>query len=122
MQYEPSSILNLFVIFISVATVTFLSGIQSKNINGGHEAAAIFTSTLLGMGGLLLYKTIPNAGWQESAAYVAGGPVGAFLSIRNHGRFVKGFHLLCVGVKLKGVILMRQKILIKISDDEDENQ
>lgn len=76
------------LLFFSVMLLTFLSGFQNKNIAGNHYILAFFTSFLLGVVGLLLYKVMPTASNAEMIAYVLAGPIGIIFSMLVHNRFV----------------------------------
>lgn len=71
-------------LFLSSFLLVFALGLQSLNVNGGHYAAAFFTSFLIGAGNLIVLKLAPNAGPTEMLAYLAGGPLGIICSMVFH--------------------------------------
>ena len=76
-----------FALFISTFAVVFALGLQSLNVNGGHQRAAFVTSFLIGASNLVLFKVMP--GPTEPlliAAYLLGGPFGIVASMRAHKR------------------------------------
>lgn len=73
-------------LFAATACVVFLLGIQQLNVQGGHEAAAMITSVAISIAQTALYKLAPDANIIETAAFIAGGPVGIVLAMRLHPR------------------------------------
>ena len=73
----------------STYVLVFALGLQSLNVNGGHRAAAFFTSFVIGVSNLVLFKLAPDAGGLEVAAYLAGGPLGIVSAMRAHPYMVR---------------------------------
>jgi hypothetical protein len=82
-RFEAPS-MNELALFGSTFLLVFFLGLQSLNVNGGHYAAAFFTSFGIGMGNLVLFKLAPNANVTEMAAYLCGGPLGIVFAMRVH--------------------------------------
>jgi len=76
-------------IFLSTFALVFALGFQSLNVNKGHYIAAFFTSFGIGLSNLVLFKTIPQAGGIEIAAFLLGGPFGIVASMRAHERWMQ---------------------------------
>ena len=76
-------------LFASTYVLVFALGMQSLNVNGGHYAAAFFTSFCIGASNLVLFKLAPNASGLEIAAYLAGGPLGIVSAMRAHPYIVR---------------------------------
>jgi len=77
------------LLFVSTYVLVFALGVQSLNVNGGHRAAAFFTSLVIGVSNLVLFKLAPNAGALEIAAYLAGGPLGIVSAMKAHPYVVR---------------------------------
>ena len=73
-------------LFASTFTVVFALGFQQQNVTGGHYRAAFLTSFVIGGAYLFLYKLVPDAGPNEMAAYLAGGPFGITAGMWVHAR------------------------------------
>jgi len=86
-------ILNAAALFASTFVLVFFLGMQSLNVNGGHTVAAIFTSFGIGVGNIIVLKLAPSAGLVEIAAFLCGGPVGIYASMRVHRKFFKKKHI-----------------------------
>lgn len=76
-------------LFASTYVLVFALGLQSLNVNGGHYAAAFFTSFGIGASNLVLFKMAPDAGGIEIVAYLAGGPLGIVSAMRAHPYIVR---------------------------------
>ncbi|MFA5941389.1 MAG: hypothetical protein WC809_18710 [Sinimarinibacterium sp.] len=76
------------ILFISTFVTVFALGLQSLNVNGGHQRAAFFTSFLIGAGNLVVLKYVPGGDIGEAIAYLAGGPVGIVASMHFHRRTI----------------------------------
>jgi hypothetical protein len=76
------------LIFGSTFVLVFALGFQSLNVNGGHYRAAFVTSFLIGSSNLVLFKTIPQAGWLEMLAYLSAGPLAITASMWAHEQFI----------------------------------
>lgn len=74
--------MTILLLFFSSFAIVFLLGLQSLSVNGGHEKAAFFNSTLIGLANITLLKTAPHASGWEIVAYVVGGPLGIVCSMR----------------------------------------
>lgn len=75
-------------IFASTFITVLALGLQSLNVNGGHHAAAFFTSFAIGAGNLFILKLVPSANTTEMAAYLIGGPLGIITSMWLHRRTI----------------------------------
>ena len=71
-------------LFASTFCLVFLLGVQQLNVQHGHQAAAFFTSLLIGISQLALYKMAPDAGGIEIACYLSGGPLSIICAMRAH--------------------------------------
>lgn len=76
-------------LFFSTFLLVFFLGLQSLNVNGGHYAAAFFTSFGIGSANLILFKLAPHASGYEIAAFLLGGPFGIVASMWIHKKLVK---------------------------------
>jgi hypothetical protein len=76
-------------LFFSTFMLVFFLGLQSLNVNGGHYAAAFFTSFGIGTANLILFKLAPDASGYEIAAFLLGGPFGIIASMWTHKKLVK---------------------------------
>lgn len=83
------TIINSAALFFSTFILVFFLGMQSLNVNGGHTVAAIFTSFGIGVGHIILLKLAPSAGGIEIVAFLLGGPVGIYTSMRVHRKFFR---------------------------------
>ena len=81
--------MTTFYIFASTFALVFALGFQSLNVNNGHYVAAFFTSFGIGLSNLVLFKTVPQAGGIEIAAFLLGGPFGIIASMKAHKRWMK---------------------------------
>lgn len=84
-----STLATAALLFCSTYVLVFALGLQSLNVNGGHYAAAFFTSFAIGASNLVLFKLAPDAGPFEIAAYMAGGPLGIISAMRAHPHVVR---------------------------------
>ena len=71
-------------LFASTFALVFLLGVQQRNVQHGHQAAAFVTSIAIGGSQLALYKMAPDAGGVEIACYLAGGPLAIICAMRVH--------------------------------------
>lgn len=71
-------------LFVSTYILVFALGLQSLNVNQGRYIAAFFTSFVIGLANLVLYKLAPNASPSEIAAFLIGGPLGIISAMRTH--------------------------------------
>lgn len=76
-------------IFCSTFILVFALGFQSLNVNNGHYIAAFMTSFAIGLGNLVLFKTLPQADIWQILAYLTGGPFGIIASMWAHERIMK---------------------------------
>lgn len=76
------------LIFGSTFVLVFALGFQSLNVNGGHYRAAFVTSFLIGTSNLVLFKTVPQAGWLEMLAYLSAGPLAITASMWAHEKWI----------------------------------
>jgi len=76
-------------LFASTYALVFALGLQSLNVNGGHYAAAFFTSFCIGASNPVLFKLAPDAGGIQIVAYLAGGPLGIVSAMRAHPYIVR---------------------------------
>jgi len=81
--------MSLLLIFVSTFILVFALGFQSLNVNNGHYKAAFFTSFAIAVSNLVLFKTIPQAGWLEISAYLFAGPLAIVASMWAHKKFVR---------------------------------
>ncbi|MDP3322673.1 MAG: hypothetical protein Q8S71_03900 [Hydrogenophaga sp.] len=72
------------LIFISTFVLVFALGFQSLNVNNGHYKAAFFTSFAIALSNLVLFKTVPQAGALDIAAYLTAGPFAITASMKAH--------------------------------------
>jgi len=72
------------LIFISTFTLVFALGFQSLNVNNGHYKAAFFTSFAIGLANLVLFKTVPQADFLDTSAYLIAGPFAIVASMKAH--------------------------------------
>jgi len=72
------------LIFISTFILVFALGFQSLNVNNGHYKAAFFTSFAIALSNLVLFKTVPQAGWLDITAYLIAGPFAITASMKAH--------------------------------------
>ncbi len=77
------------LIFGSTFVLVFALGFQSMNVNRGHYFAAFFTSFLIGTSNLVLFKTVPQAGFFEMSAYLSAGPFAIIASMWAHDKWMK---------------------------------
>ena len=76
-------------LFCSTFVLVFALGLQSLNVNNGHSFLAILTSYIISAGQMLLYKLAPNASLSEIIAYMNGGPIGIYCSMKAHPHLVR---------------------------------
>lgn len=76
-------------LFVSTFLLVFFLGLQSLNVNGGHYAAAFFTSFGIGIANMVLFKLAPDASGAEIAAFLMGGPFGIVTSMWTHQRLMR---------------------------------
>jgi hypothetical protein len=79
----------IFTLFISNFFLVFALGLQSLNVNNGHIYAAAFTSFLIGVGNIVLFKFVPNANAMEIAAFLISGPMGVSASMLAHPKLAQ---------------------------------
>jgi hypothetical protein len=80
---------NAFLIFASTFVLVFALGFQSLNVNSGKYMAAFLTSFFISASNIVLYKTVPQAGLLEVAAYLSAGPFAIVCSMWVHSRWMK---------------------------------
>lgn len=73
--------MSALVIFCTGVLLVFFLGLQSQIVNHGRAVYAFFTSVVIGLMNLLMYKAVPDANVVEMIAYVMSGPCGIVLSI-----------------------------------------
>lgn len=78
------------IIFVSTFVLVFALGFQSLNVNKGHYKAAFFTSFGIALSNLILFKTVPQAGGMDIAAYLSAGPLAIVFSMWVHDKYMKG--------------------------------
>ena len=93
--------MTIALLFASTYVLVFALGLQSLNVNGGHTAAAFWTSLAIGGANLVLFKLAPDASGAEIAAYLAGGPLGIVSAMRAHP-FVVRFYKRRAGATTQG--------------------
>lgn len=76
-------------LFASTFILVFALGLQSLNVNNGHVLLAVITSYIISTGQMLLYKLAPHANWMEITAYMNGGPLGIYCSMKAHPHLVR---------------------------------
>lgn len=81
--------MTALIIFASTFVLVFSLGFQSLNVNNGHYFGAFFTSFFIGLGNLILFKTVPQAGFIEIGAYLIAGPFAITSSMVVHRRWMK---------------------------------
>jgi len=81
--------MTALIIFGSTFILVFALGFQSLNVNNGHYKAAFFTSFAIAVSNLVLFKTVPQAGAMEIAAYLTSGPFAIIASMWAHKLWVK---------------------------------
>jgi len=80
--------MTALIIFGSTFILVFALGFQSLNVNNGHYRAAFVTSFAISGANLVLFKTVPEAGFYEIAAYLILGPFAIVASMWAHRRWV----------------------------------
>jgi hypothetical protein len=80
--------MTAIIIFASTFALVFALGFQSQNVNNGHYKMAFLTSFAIGMSNLILYKTVPQAGWLEISAYLSAGPFAIVASMVAHDKWM----------------------------------
>lgn len=81
--------MTALIIFGSTFVLVFALGFQSLNVNNGHYKAAFFTSFAIALSNLVLFKTVPQAGLMEIAAYLTFGPFAIVASMWAHRKWVR---------------------------------
>jgi hypothetical protein len=81
--------MTALIIFGSTFVLVFALGFQSLNVNNGHYKAAFFTSFAIALSNLVLFKTVPQAGVMEIAAYLTSGPFAIVASMWAHRKWVR---------------------------------
>lgn len=77
------------LIFASVFASVFCLGLQSQLVNNGYRLLAALNSLAIGLSTLFLYKSVPAAtAWQDTAAYLLGGPVAIVCSMIFYRKFL----------------------------------
>jgi uncharacterized membrane-anchored protein YitT (DUF2179 family) len=79
---------NAVLIFISTFVLVFALGFQSLNVNSGNFIAAFITSFFIGVSNLVLFKTIPQSGGLEIAAYLFSAPFAIVASMWVHKQWM----------------------------------
>lgn len=84
--------MTALLLFVATFGSVFALGIQSLNVNRGHERMAFLTSLFIGVFNLVILKIAsqPNE-WIESAAYLLGGPLGIVSAMRSHAALAARF-------------------------------
>jgi hypothetical protein len=70
------------ILFAAQFSLIFLLGLQSLVVNNGYVAQAFLISCLIGMGNLVAFKLVPDAGIWDAVGYLMGGPLGIVCSIK----------------------------------------
>jgi hypothetical protein len=84
--------MTAIILFTSTFVTVLALGLQSLNVNGGHRVMAFLTSFLIGAGNLVLFKVLPGPTTEiETAAYLAGGPVGIVCAMVLHPVLVRWY-------------------------------
>lgn len=84
--------MNALFIFTATFAVVLFLGLQSLNVNGGHKLLAVLTSFGISVANLFILKIMPGpTNWLEIAAYIVGGPLGIYTSMRIHPWMVRKF-------------------------------
>lgn len=81
--------MTALIIFGSTFILVFALGFQSLNVNNGHYKAAFFTSFAIALSNLVLFKTVPQAGVMEIAAYLTSGPFAIVASMWAYRKWVR---------------------------------
>lgn len=76
--------MTILILFAASYASTFLGAYQIRNIAGGHQALAFFTSIVYSAVFATLYKLMPDAGWVEIIAYAVGTSLGVVSSMKLH--------------------------------------
>jgi hypothetical protein len=80
---------NLISIFLSSYGVVLALGFQSQIVRDKHAGTAFFTSIIVGIFQLTLYKMAPNSTMLEGIVYILGGAFGIVSSIYAHNIWIK---------------------------------
>jgi len=80
---------NSLILFLCAFVAVFALGLQSKNVNQDQHWAATFTSLLISLSNIYLYKLMPDSGWLEIASYMVGAVCGINFGMWFHRRFLK---------------------------------
>ena len=80
--------INEVLLFTSAFGTVFALGFQSLNVNRGHHKSAFFTSYLIGLSHLWIYKVMPDPTFTEILAYLNGGPFGIVASMYLHEKLL----------------------------------
>jgi len=81
--------MTALIIFGSTFVLVFALGFQSLNVNNGHYRAAFVTSFAISGANLVLFKTVPEAGFYEITAYLTSGPFAIVTSMWAHRKWVR---------------------------------
>lgn len=73
---------NTLILFASSFAIVFMLGLQSLTVNAGHVRAAMVNSTLIGCANITLLKLGHSASGWEVVAYIVGGPLGIYASMK----------------------------------------
>jgi len=74
-------------IFAATFVTVFALGFQSLNVNNGHYGAAAFTSLVIGVSHLVLYKILPDGDAVTCVAFLIAGPLAITSSMWAHGHY-----------------------------------
>jgi hypothetical protein len=80
--------MTALLIFASTFILVFALGFQSLNVNSGKYTAAFLTSFFIAGSNLVLFKTVPQAGFYEIAAYLLAGPFAIVASMFVHKKWM----------------------------------
>lgn len=80
---------TLVTIFFSSYGVVLVLGFQSQVVRDKHALTAFFTSLLVGVFQLTLFKLAPNSSMIEGIVYIFGGAFGIVSSIYAHNIWMK---------------------------------
>jgi hypothetical protein len=80
------------LLFAAMFAVVFTLGLQQLNVEHRHMLAAFFTSPLIGISNLVLFKVLPGpTGWIDIAGYLLGGALGIVACMWMHPHMVALF-------------------------------
>jgi hypothetical protein len=81
-------VINALIIFCATYCSVFAVGFQSRNVNGEHYVAAVFTSMVISFFNLVLFRLLPHVGTvSEAFAYCTGGAFGVLSAMITHKFF-----------------------------------